>query len=70
MEMRVERAPVAEVVVARRNVVGDAPDRKCTFEDGRAARLSVALVVHGDACPADNVARVVRSAGDIGTHTL
>jgi hypothetical protein len=70
MEIRVERAPVAEVVVARCNMVSDAPNGKCTLEDGRAACGSVTLVVHGDACPPDDVAGMMRGAGGIGTHAL
>ena len=70
MEMRVEHAAVAKVVVARCDMVGNAVGRKCTFEDGRPAHTGVALVMHGDACPAKRLAGLVRSAGGIGTHAL
>lgn len=68
--IRVKRPTVAEVTLVCRDVVGNAANGKCTLEDGRTAGARVALIVHGDACPAEHVACVVRSAGSIGTHAL
>ena len=69
--MWVEGAAVAKVAVARCDVVRDATNGECALEDGRATCERVALVVHGDACPAEGVAGLVgRSAGGIGTHAL
>ena len=66
----IEGAAVAKVVVVRCDVVRDATDGECALEDGRATRVRIALVVHGDACPAERLAGVVRSAGGVGTHAL
>ena len=54
--MGVERITIAQVTVARYDVVVDTTDRKCAFEDGWASCTRVALVVYGYTRPAENVA--------------
>ena len=52
------------------DVVGNAINRKGTFEDGQMAIVHIILIVHGDVCPAEHLACVVRGVGSIGTHAL
>jgi hypothetical protein len=68
--IRVKRPAVAEVTLVRRDVVGNAANGKGTLEDGRTTCVRIALIVHGDACPAEHVTCVVRGAGSIGAHAL
>lgn len=68
--MRVERATIAQVTVARYDVVVDATDRKCAFEDGRATCTRVALVVYGYARPAENIASAMQRTSSVGSHAL
>jgi hypothetical protein len=70
VEIRIKPSAVAEVAVARCDVVGNATHGEGTLEDGRATCAFVALVVDSDACPAEHVAGVVKGAGSIRTHTL
>lgn len=70
VEIRIKPSAVAEVAVARCDVVRNATDGEGTLEGGRAACAYVALVVDGDACPAEHVAGVVSGAGSICTHAL
>jgi hypothetical protein len=68
--MRVERVTIAQVIVARYDVVVDATDRKCAFEDGWTTCAGVALVVYGYARPAENVAGAVQRTSSVGSHAL
>jgi hypothetical protein len=70
VEIRIKPSAVAEVAVARCDVVRNATDGEGTLEDGRAACAFIALVEDGDACPAEHVASVVKGAGSICTHAL
>lgn len=70
MKIRIKRSAIADIAVARCDVVYNATDRKGTLEGGRAACARVALVVHGDARPAEHFARTVRGTGSIFTHAL
>jgi hypothetical protein len=70
VEIRIKPSAVAEVAVARCDVVRNAMDGEGALEDRRATCAFVALVVDSDACPAEHVAGVVRGAGSICTHAL
>ena len=70
VETRIKPSAVAEVAVARCDVVCNATDGEGTLEDRRATCAFIALVVDGDACPAEHVAGAVRGAGSISTHAL
>ena len=68
--MRVKRVTIAQVTVARYDVVVDATNGKCAFKDGWAPCTRVALVVYSYARPAENVASAIQRTSSVGPHAL